>query len=271
MAKISIIGCGNLGKAIVKSSIYSGTFKGNIKASINTAIKLKSVKEETGINMVETSNKNLEVIKDSDYVILCVKPTQVKSVLIDIGAHLGPGQILISTAAGVDLKYIKRFVGVGHPIIRCMPNLSISLGTGVVGIYSDNVKVNDLNKMITRVFKDSLVLYLDREDKMDAITTISGCGPAFFSYFAKQIYYTGKSLGLTEMESSMITKHTLYGTGSLLYENSFDDVITKVASKGGATEAGLENMTNFKLNHTIDNSIHESYRRIKNIKHKLEE
>jgi pyrroline-5-carboxylate reductase len=266
---IGIIGCGNLGKSILESAIHSGMRATNLRGSVNSPSKVDILQKKYDIK-IYPSNQNYELVNNSDYVVISVKPGQVKNVLVNIYNYLTKDTIIISTAAGVTLDHIRKYVNINQPIIRCMPNLAVSSGDGVVGVYSDNMTYHETNIIMKKMFRDSYILHVDREDKMDAVTAISGCGPAYLAYLTKHIYMTGRLLGLSLDESYAITKKTLVGTGILLDHNTFEQIMYKVASKGGATEAGLKSMEESNCGISVSKGINEAHKRIRKIKADLE-
>jgi len=166
---LSIIGCGNLGKSIIKSAIRSGLSANNIKVSINDPSNIKTINNQYKLNNVFTSNYNHKMIKNSEYIFLCVKPKQVKEAILSFNQRLKPYQVIVSMAAGVDIDYINKFVPSDQPVIRCMPNLAVEKSAGVIGLYNHNAKKEKVDKMIQNIFKGSLILKLDSKDKINII------------------------------------------------------------------------------------------------------
>lgn len=239
---LSIIGCGNLGKSIIKSAVKSGLSSNNIKVSVKSKSSATNISNQYKIKNVYTNDYNFRMIKHSEYIFLCMKPGQIKDALISFNKRLQPYQVIVSMAAGVDVEYINRFLPSRQPIIRCMPNLPIEESIGVIGLYNHNTKVEKVDSMINKIFKGSLIMKLPNEDKMDIITTLAGSGPAFISYFIDRLIKHGVQSGLTPDESELIVKQTLLGTAKMLQGGNTKDLIYKVASKGGCTEAGLNCM-----------------------------
>jgi len=271
MAQVAILGCGNLGQAIIQSSLYSGIRKYNIKGSVFNNTTAKIIKHAYRLKDVGTHLDNGRIAANVDYIFISVKPLQVKSVLLNIKKFISPNQIIISTAAGVTIDYIEKYTYPNQRIIRCMPNLGITNGNGVVGMYSKNVDRTCIDDLGKTIFKGSKIFNVENENKIDVMTVLSGCGPAFISYFAKEMYIKGIECGLNPYECNDIIKYTFRGSGDLIQWIGFSEVIYKVASKGGSTEAGLKYLSINKVDKIFGETLDRSYHKIKSISRSLEE
>lgn len=267
---LSIVGCGNLGKSIIRSAIKSGTKLNDIKVSVSNLRNVDIIKKEFRLNQVYTKDNNHITIKNSEYIFLCVKPTQIKDAIMSFKKDLKKDQVIISMAAGVDIDYLKQYIHPAQLVMRCMPNLPVEECTGVIGLYNHNTNRKKIRKMVTLVFRESLIMEISDEDKMDVITTLAGSGPAFISFFTRCLILHGVDKGFTLKESELIAKQTLLGSAKMLQSMSTIELMDKVASKGGCTEAGLTCMQN-KVSHDILEAFEETFNRIKQIKKLLPE
>jgi len=264
MSIISIIGCGNLGKAIIKSALNNGVKKECINATIFNKNKLGNIRNDLNIKSIYDYTQNRRVIKNSNYIFLCVKPFDIKRTLLDIKGHISPNQTVISTAAGVDINYIRNIINRKN-IIRLMPNIGIAYNKGVVGVYSDNVKHKQLSLLCNKLFRGSKIIYVDNEKSIDIMTVLSGCGPAFISFFAEKMYQQGLKYGLSKSVCREIITSTLITSSSLFNNLKYDEIIYQIASKGGATQAGLDFLIKNKVDEIYMRTLDNSYNRINNI------
>lgn len=266
---ISIIGCGNLGHSLIRSAFRSGTPLNKISVSVNSHESADLIRKRYPLKSVVTAGWNHQIIRNTDYIFLCVKPKQIKDSILSFGEYLHPNQTIVSTAAGVDVEYLQRFLPNKQYIIRCMPNLPIEESNGVVAIYNHNVNPKVTSNLVSKIFKGSLIVNLPDEEKMDVITTLSGSGPAFVAYFMNFLIHHGIINGLTEKEAEIIAIRTLSGSAKMLASTSIENLMTKVASTGGCTEAGLLKLSQFEVGDCLLKGFKESLNRVKKINETL--
>ena len=208
---------------------------------------------------------NIDLVKQCTYIFLCVKPYTVKDVCQQISSFL-TNNIIISLAAGVLYDHLWNWLSVDQIIIRCMPSLINSIGLGIVAFYSQSSKKDD---NITKIFGKCKIIFYNDEKKLDGVTILSGCLPAYISYLAKSFFIIHDELGLTGEEAKELIIETFKGTGELLKSKTFDSIEKEVASKGGATEDGLKVMEYYKLNKIINLGVLKSYSKIRQITNNL--
>ena len=234
---ITFIGGGNMAKAII------GGLKNNgFNTSEITVIELDAEKRtqlSTEFN-VQTSDNYVE-IRNTNVVILSVKPQQLREVCSQLQPILN-SQLVISIAAGIRSADISRWLGDYQSIIRVMPNTPAQIQAGVSALYANTiVNQTQRNQATTILAAVGKTLWLDNEAKMDAITAISGSGPAYVFYLIEALQDAAISLGLKAEDARMLALQTFAGA-SLLAVQSDDDIKTlraQVTSKGGTTEQGI--------------------------------
>lgn len=233
--KVGIIGLGNMGQAIFDLLKFNRPQKYKFKFFIHS-IGTKTVKGATCLKTVS------EVISTCDIIFLCIKPQDFYR-LPPININ---NRIIISIMAGVTIQNIKKIMGTDR-IIRTMPNLPLKIGKGVIGWHVKKGKFFPKELEIIRgIFsffgKD---LYVSKESMLNAVTAISGSGPAYVFLFIQALIRSAINLGFSREQAKAIALQTIIGSAQYLEnEKNFDlkEMIKKVASKGGTTEAALKSI-----------------------------
>lgn len=235
--KISFVGGGNMAKAII------GGLKNNgFDMAAITVLELDAQKrtELIAAFSVRASN-NHDEIRNSDVIVLAVKPQQLREVCVQVTPILNT-QLIISIAAGIRSADISRWLNNYQAIVRVMPNTPAQIQAGVSALYAlAGVNQQQRVQATTILAAVGKTLWLDDETKMDAVTAISGSGPAYVFYLIEALQEAGISLGLQPDEAQMLALQTFAGAG-LLAAQSTTDVKTlraQVTSKGGTTEQGI--------------------------------
>ena len=236
--KITFLGGGNMATALI-----GGLRKQGYSAA--------------GIQVIEPIEENREKLRDSFHVrccetvdaaalncevlVLAVKPQQMREALQALAGKLS-GQLVISIAAGLRLGDIGRWLGDYRQLVRTMPNMAALIGAGVTGLYGDpsvDREGRDTADKIMRAVGSTL--WLEDEAQMDAVTAVSGSGPAYVFYFIEALQRAGEASGLAEDAARLLAIETFVGAARLA-EQALEPVSTlrqRVTSKGGTTEAAL--------------------------------
>ena len=247
--KIGFIGGGNMAKAIIGGLKNNGFEMPSI-----TVLELDSIKRSELINeyCVLTSD-SYDEIRNSDVIVLAVKPQQLKEVCHQLSAILST-QLVVSIAAGIRSQDIARWLNNYQSIVRVMPNTPAQIQAGVSALYApESVSLKQRDQATTVLAAVGKTLWLNDETKMDAVTAISGSGPAYVFYLIEALQEAGVSLGLHPDEAQLLALHTFAGAG-LLAAQSTTDVKTlraQVTSKGGTTEQGILALESANIKHII--------------------
>ncbi len=241
--KITIVGCGNMGliyaRAFLKYNIVS-------KENLLLAEKSEARKEELlKLDIGEVCVVNDARVSESDIVILAVKPQDFNELSIELKQVLKPENIIISIMAGMKLERIEEVL-MQKNIIRAMPNSPAELGMGMTAFTASKaLTIEQIRKAENLLATTGRTVFFENENLLDAVTALSGSGPAYFFYIVKQMIEAGKQMGFDEATSSMLVKQTMLGSFHLMNtaSKSLDELITAVASKGGTTEAALTSFT----------------------------
>jgi pyrroline-5-carboxylate reductase len=235
--KINFIGGGNMARAIIGGLKQNGLDMSAITVLELDAQKRIDLAQEFGVK----STDNYSVFNNTDVIVLAVKPQQLKEVCAKLNPAL-KSQLVVSIAAGVRSHDISRWLGNYSAIVRVMPNTPAQIRAGISALYAmpevSNTQREQANIILAAVGK---TLWLEDEAKMDAVTAISGSGPAYVFYFIEALQDAGLALGLNAEASKLLALETFAGA-SLLATQSKDDIKTlraQVTSKGGTTEQGI--------------------------------
>jgi len=238
--KIGIIGCGNMGEALLSGLSKVLEKSTSLVVSEPDSERRGYIQERHKI-IVEIDNN--AVVKYSDVIIIAVKPKDFDSVLKNgIRCGVSKNKLLISIAAGITTKYIESIVGRDIPVIRVMPNMAAVIGEAVSSISAGSSAGAEHMAMAKKIF--SLVgetVEID-ESLVDAVTAVSGSGPAYFFYLIEALIEAGQKLGLDAETANKLVLKTALGSVKLLDElkEKPDDMRRKITSKGGTTEAALK-------------------------------
>lgn len=237
--KVTIVGCGNMGliyaRAFLKYNIVSKSELMLVEKSETRKEELKKL--DIGKVLVPADGS----IKESDVIILAVKPQDFLELSVDLKKVLDGRTILISIMAGVSIASLQAKLQHDR-IIRAMPNSPVEIGMGITAYcMAQGVNAEQARRAENLLATTGRTLYLNDENLMDAVTAVSGSGPAYFFYFAQQLIEAGKKMGFDESTASLLVKQTMLGSFHLLNSagKPLDQLIKAVASKGGTTEAAL--------------------------------
>lgn len=181
-------------------------------------------------------------ISQMDLIILAVKPQDAAALYPAMAPHVHPGQVILSIMAGVKIETIKNHLPTTK-IVRAMPNLPAQIGMGMTGFTSDpSVSMNELFEVHNLLNTTGKSLYFDKEEMLDAVTAISGSGPAYVFYFMEAMRKEAEKMGFTEAQADVLIEQTFLGAIHLIKAHNLpvSEWINRVASKGGTTIAAIE-------------------------------
>ncbi len=238
--KIAIVGCGNMGMAFANAFLKYDLVKTSDFLLVDkSADRLEGLRESfrPGVFTGVIDRQ----LGDYDLVILSVKPQDFAAVGSALKEVLKPDQVVLSIMAGIATERIRATLD-HHRIVRAMPNTPAMLGMGITAYTSTPEVENTLLRKIENLINATgRSVYLEDETMLDAVTALSGSGPAYFFYLVKSMIEAGKKMGFDDSVSALLVKQTMLGSYHLINnaEKSLDELIQTVASKGGTTEAAL--------------------------------
>lgn len=266
MAKITIIGGGNLGVAIAEGLISSKHSKaGDITITRRNVALLESQKKKG----IKTESDNSKAVKGADIVLLCVKPFQTKDVLKEIATSLNSKQILISVVTGVSIEDIedvlrkKQQIESSMPVFRAMPNTAIAIAESMTCIAYNNANAKQIQTVCNLFDKLGKTAVIE-EKLMEAATIIGACGTAFAMRYIRANIQGGIEIGFDANTARTIVAQTVKGAAELLIKNGThpEQEIDKVTTPKGCTIAGLNEMEHNGLSSSLIKGITESYKKI---------
>lgn len=260
MASIGFIGSGNMALALIKGIIDKNVYNfSDVWVSDVDSEKLRSLKNQFGIN---TAKSNAQLAATVDIVVLSVKPQVMDRVLDEIKGSIGKDAIIVSIAAGVRIARIARYLG-DAAIIRVMPNTPALAGHGAAGIYC-NPKAQPAIEKVKRIFNAvGQSVTLDDESMLDAVTAVSGSGPAYFFLLMEKMIDAAIELGIDSDVARKLVLQTARGSAELALTSSDHpaELRRKVTSPGGTTEAALKVFAEAGLGDTIVAGIKRAHAR----------
>lgn len=230
--KLGVIGGGYMAYSIISGAIKGGTL--DCADVFVCDLSQESLEKFNKLNVKTTFNSK-ELADLSEFVLFAVKPQNSAQVFENIqGCNCNK---FISIMAGVKKETIKNSLG-NCLVARCMPNAPCAVGNGAVGIDLSDFENEKDKKFVSSVFSSISTLVELPEDKMNAVTGVSGSSPAYFYLFAKMLIESGVEHGLTQEQAFDLVVNTMVGSGKILLNNkdkSIDELIDSVCSKGGTT------------------------------------
>ena len=240
---IGFIGSGKMAGAIIKGLLKSNFIEPSL--ILATQAEIEGLKEKSQALGVDIILDNKILAQKSDIIFIATKPNQVIDILAEIKPFINSDKLIVSIAAGVNIKKIETNIGENIGVIRVMPNTPALVGEGMTAIIGNNfVKENELN-YIQNLFKTiGKCIVLNEESQMDIVTAISGSGPAFFYKVINDIARAGESLGLSYEKALLLSIQTAIGSAKMALnrEISMEELIANVATKGGCTRVGIDVM-----------------------------
>ena len=262
--KITVIGAGMMGSAIIKS-LVKGNYGGKITAVDIAPEKLKDL-EKLG---VKVSSDNRKAASDADIVFLIVKPGDVEKVLREISKEV-KGKLLISAAATVPLKFLRKNAAEAR-IVRIMPNLGALVQASYTAYCcEDNVTAEDKEKVKTLLNMMGICDEMD-EKYMDAITAVSGSGPGYMSIIIEALTYAGLKVGLPRNIALAAAAQTVMGTGKLVIDLHEDPAKIKdmTTTPGGTTIEAIYQIEQSQIRPAMIRAIEEATKKSQAIREKL--
>lgn len=231
-ADILLVGCGNMGGAMLRGWIDQGR-----AADITVATRTPARVPEG----VAAFASPAEVAREPRVAVLAVKPQMLAEVAPALEPRVGPGTILLSVLAAVDISTLRRRFPRAGAIVRAVPNLPAAIGAGVTALAGEGPGEDD-RALVTDLCRPlGAVEWLAEEAMVDAATSVSGCGPAFLFRFADAAVRAGMAQGLDEAQARRLFAETMIGAGRMLATSDLSpgEMARRVASPGGVTLAGL--------------------------------
>ncbi|MGD0166662.1 MAG: pyrroline-5-carboxylate reductase [Gaiellaceae bacterium] len=233
--RIAVLGTGKIGEALIKGLCASGWRKPEeIVATDIHPERLQAIKERCG---VETSESNRDAVRDAAVIVIAVKPQDLPALVQEIGDVVTSEQTVLSVAAAVKTASIEKHLSADVPVVRAMPNTPATVQEGMAGICAGSHAGDEHMALAEEVLTHLGAVVRVHEDAMDAVTAVSGSGPAYFALLAEAMIEAGILLGLSREISTQLVVQTMFGTAKLLRDEHIHPVELRenVTSPGGTT------------------------------------
>ena len=264
---ICFIGGGNMAQALIGGLLSRGLPTTRITVS-DPVEKIRHVLEEKGI---QTTADNLEAIKNADVVVLAVKPQVLATVLQPLKGLLSD-KLVISIIAGAEIQTISDLIGGSQRIVRVMPNTPALVQPGAHGISPSDAVGKQARELTSQTLAaPGLTIWLDNEAQIDAVTAVSGSGPAYFFYMMESMIRAGKNLGLEEKVATALTLQTALGAAQMAItsSNSPSELRKNVTSPNGTTQAALEVFDRAQISQNIQAALAAAQKRSQELAQEL--
>ena len=264
--KICILGSGNMGEALVSGLISSASSKPeNIICTDVREAKLEEIRNKYG---VQTTADNLEAVTKSDIVVYAVKPQIMAAVLKETAAKLDMSKLIISIAAGVPMEAIESFLNKELRLIRVMPNIAAAVKEAATAVAAGKHATEEDIKLAMTVFNSiGRTVFIPENYLMDAITGLSGSGPAYIFLIVEAMADAGVKVGLSRQEAFFLSAQTVLGAAKMLMETKEHpgQLRDRVTSPGGTAIAGLATLEEGGLRTTLINAVEVATNRSKEL------
>jgi pyrroline-5-carboxylate reductase len=239
MRRIAILGTGRIGEALLVGLLSSGAT--DIVATSRSDSRVAELRERHGI---EATTSNAEAVRGADVVVVAVKPQDIDVLLEQIASALEPRQTVLSVAAAIPTARIEERLPDGIPVVRAMPNAPSTVHEGMAGLAAGRHAGDEQLALAEEVLAALGRVVRVPESAMDAITAVSGSGPAYFALLAEAMIEAGILLGLSREISTTLVVQTMLGTAKQLRDEGMHPVELReaVTSPGGTTIAAIREL-----------------------------
>ncbi len=250
------IGGGNMGSALVRGLIKRGADPGRIAVGDTSQALRQRLAAELGVRV--TAN-NFEVLEGADIVIVAVKPQDMGATLTPLRAALAASRpVLLSVAAGIRVSDLRGWCGPEVPLVRAMPNRPALLGAGATGLFAPPGTAQAARDLAVVVMAAvGTTAWVTTEAALDAVTALSGSGPAYFFYITELLIDAAVAQGLERHTARELALQTLYGAGLVARASDGDlaRLRAEVTSKGGTTEAAVKALESDRLRDIVARAV----------------
>jgi pyrroline-5-carboxylate reductase len=238
--RIAFIGGGNMSSALIGGLLARGVAARDLSVADPSVAQLERLRREFGL--MATSD-NVEAVRGSDLVVLAVKPQDMARAAGSLAAELASRRrVVVSVAAGIRLENLAGWLGGAVPLVRAMPNRPALIGAGVTAAYaSSGVTPTERAAAQETLSAAGPLVWLEEEAQLDAVTAVSGSGPAYFFLLVEALEDAGAALGLPRTTARLLAVHTALGAGRMAAESADPPAVLReqVTSRGGTTAAAL--------------------------------
>lgn len=260
--KIGFIGGGNMASSLITGLIASGHSPSQIWVSDVNQDVLKTLANNLNINI---SVANEAVIEEVDVVVLAVKPQVLREVAENCAVAIkNKRPLVVSIAAGIAQESLSRWLGTEVAVVRCMPNTPSLVLTGATGLHANTNVDEEQRDLAENILRSvGVALWVDKESELDAVTAVSGSGPAYYFLLMEAMEQAALSLGMPEHTARLLIQQTALGAAKIALESneSPEQLRKRVTSPGGTTEQAIEAFEQGGLRELVAKAVHAAHNR----------
>lgn len=260
---IAFIGGGNMASSLIGGLVDTGFPPARIRVSDPIADNRHKLEADFG---VVTGADNKEICRDADVVVLAVKPQVLKSVAEGIANALKTQVVVVSIAAGIPVPALQKWLGRDRAIVRCMPNTPALVSRGAAGLYATEHVNAEQKDQVDAVFKAvGVTAWFASEEDLDAVTALSGSGPAYFFLMMESMEKAGVRLGLSEDTARLLCLQTALGAATMAINSDVDcaELRRRVTSPGGTTQQAIATFIDGRLPELVEQAMTSACQRAK--------
>ena len=256
--KIVFIGAGNMAQSIVGGLIQQGTPKQHITLCSPTQEKLSATQSKFG---VLATTDNTQGVQNADVIVLAVKPANIRYVCEEIQPHITADTLIISVAAGITCDTMLHALNDKQPIIRCMPNTPSLVMQGAAGLFANEHVTENQRQQAEKILNAvGISCWVDQESDIDAVTAVSGSGPAYYFLIMEAMIESAQSLGLDQDTATKLTLQTALGAANLAQQSdcSVKELRKRVTSPNGTTERAIQSFETSDLRNMFTKAMQQA-------------
>ncbi|RKG33808.1 pyrroline-5-carboxylate reductase [Acinetobacter guerrae] len=265
-SNITFIGGGNMAQALIGGLLARGLPTTRIMVSD----PVEAIRQLLHEKEIQTVDDNVKAIKNADVVVLAVKPQVLGTVLKPLHG-LFEGKLIVSIIAGAEIETIAALTGTDR-VVRVMPNTPALVQTGAHGLYAnESVSAKDRDLASQILAATGLTIWVNSEAQIDAVTAVSGSGPAYFFYLMESMIRAGKNMGLDEKVATALTLQTALGAAQMAItsSNTPTELRKNVTSPNGTTQAALDVFDRAQISQNIQTALAAAQKRSQELAHEL--
>lgn len=260
---IAFIGGGNMATSLIGGLLSAGYAPENLRVAEPDAARAQALRERLGVSVAASAR---EIVAGAGTLVLAVKPQQMGEALS--GLKPDADACVVSIAAGIRLDFLRHALGPGLHYVRSMPNTPALYGAGITGLYAPPGTPDDARVRAEIVLRAAgETVWLNDESQLDAVTAVSGSGPAYFFLLVEAIREAGVALGLAPETAAQLAARTCIGAAKMIEAGTADvaELRAQVTSKGGTTQAALEHLESAGLRPIFRDALAAAARRSKEL------
>ncbi len=259
--KVVFIGSGNMAEAIISGFVkYDIINRNNIFCNDISSERLQFMSQKYAVSVEQDKS---EALNKADIVFLTIKPQHFKGVLEEYGKQIGKAKMIVTIAAGITTEFVEKYLSKKSVVIRVMPNTPALVGKGAMAVCggknATKENINDIADLFSVIGRVVVV----KEKLINAITAVSGSGPAYVFYFSEIMRQAAEHLGIPSDMAKELVYQTIFGSGKMLIESGLEDTVLRknVTSPGGTTEKAMEEFINSDFKQIVFSAIEKAKQR----------